>query len=69
MIRSMSEAAKGLASLIMPGTGKQEGARYLRRRELWRLLRSRHTGLLIDGKSGRLSEAHSFQNVCVVARV
>lgn len=53
----------------MPGSRKQEGARYLRRRELRRLLRPRHTGLLIDGKSGRLSEAHSFQNVCVVARV
>lgn len=69
MIRAVSEAAKGLASLIMPGSRKQEGARYLRRRELRRLLRNRHTGLLIDGKSGRLSEAHSFQNVCVVARV
>lgn len=54
---------------MMPGAGKQEGARYLRRRELRRLLRSGHTGLLIDGKNGRLSEAHSFQNVCVVARV
>ena len=69
MIRSISETAKGLASLMMPGAGKQEGARYLRRRELRRLLRSGHTGLLIDGKNGRLSEAHSFQNVCVVARV
>jgi cation transport regulator ChaC len=69
VIRTVSEAAKGLAAFVVPGNRKQEGARYLRRRELRRLLRSRHTGLLIDGKSGRLSEAHSFQNVCVVARV
>jgi hypothetical protein len=54
---------------FVPGEGNDEGARYLRRSERRKLLAKRNTGLLLDGKTGRLSERHSFQNVCVIARV
>ncbi len=69
MTRNISEALSRLVFFIVPRPSRDEGARYLRRRELGKLLWHRHTGLLIDGKAGRLSERHSFQNVCVVARV
>ena len=48
---------------------RESGARLLTKGETAELLSSRNTGLLIDGRDGRLSERESFQNVCVIARV
>lgn len=48
---------------------RQEGARLLTGKEVGGFLSSAHSGLLIDGDKGRLSERDSFQNVCVIARV
>ncbi len=46
-----------------------EGAKWARPREVNSYLNAQNTGLLIDGDTRRLSEAESFQNVCVIARV
>lgn len=40
VIHSISEAARGLCSFLVGGKGREEGARYLRRHELRRLLRA-----------------------------
>ena len=48
---------------------RTQGAKLAERREYTDRLNTRHTGLLLDGESLRMSEKESFQNVCVVARV
>ncbi len=48
---------------------QKEGARLLTKTETSNLLDAGNRGLLIDGNKGRFSEAESFQNVCVIARV
>ena len=48
---------------------QQTGAKLAKPREYRSWLANHHTGLLMDGQALSLSEAESFQNVCVVARV
>lgn len=48
---------------------QHSGARLSSARDMRRWLNAGNAGLLIDGQSLRLSEAESFQNVCLIARV
>lgn len=62
-------ANAGYALIFGRLLNRASGARLLTKGETSSLLSSRNTGLLLDGKDGRLSERESFQNVCVIARV
>ena len=48
---------------------RNTGARFAKEDEYNEYLHVRNSGLVLDGKNMRLSESHSFQNVCVMARV
>jgi type IV secretion system protein VirD4 len=67
----LSEASKHAAYALVFGKllRRSDGARLLTNSETSEILSARNTGLLLDGKRGRLSERESFQNVCVIARV
>jgi len=67
----LSEASKHAAYALVFGKllRRKDGARLLTNSETSEILSPRNTGLLLDGKRGRLSERESFQNVCVIARV
>lgn len=45
------------------------GAKFAKNKQLRRWLSPAHTGLLLDGADGRLSETESFQNLCLIARI
>jgi type IV secretion system protein VirD4 len=47
----------------------KSGARFAGKREVRQYLQPSNNGLLLDGRTGRLSERESFQNICVIARV
>lgn len=67
----LKEASKHAAYALIFGKllKKTSGAQMLSSAQTSGILSSRNTGLLLDGKKGRLSERESFQNVCVMARV
>ena len=69
--RFLSDMSKHAAYALVFGKllRRTDGARLLTSSETGELLSPRNTGLLLDGKKGRLSERESFQNVCVIARV
>ena len=48
---------------------ERSGAKLQKPRDVRRWLNAGNTGLLLDGKAARLSEAESYQNVCVIARI
>lgn len=48
---------------------RTEGAKLAGKRDYGDRLNARHTGLLMDGDTLKMSERESFQNVCVIARV
>ena len=68
--RFLTEASKHAAYALIFGKylRRTDGARLLTPKETGQLLSPLNKGLLIDGQKGRLSEAESFQNVCVMAR-
>ena len=70
MLLPLRLAGKGLVVLAKGRllTGRS-GARFAKRREVRRFLSPSHTGLLLDGRSLRLTETESFQNIAVIARV
>jgi type IV secretory pathway TraG/TraD family ATPase VirD4 len=63
-------AGRGVAVLAKGRllTGRS-GARFAKPREVRKVLSPSHTGLLLDGRSMRLTETESFQNIAVIARV
>ena len=63
----MATGAKYLLSGYV--LNKTTGARFAKPADYREYLSSRHRGLLLDGYNLRLSEADSFKNVCVMARV
>ena len=69
--RFLKETSKHAAYALIFGRllKRDGGARLLTNSETGDILSPRNTGLLLDGRRGRLSERESFQNVCVIARV
>lgn len=65
------ETAFNIGKFLIKGQSLKEktGAKFARRRDYKSYLSPKHTGLLLDGQTLRLSERESFQNVCIIARV